>query len=68
MQSRVPPYFDFLLERFHHGLTNRFVHVGHWDQFLPLDSHQPLRVEDIDRAVERLTDSALLPAEDESGS
>jgi SAM-dependent methyltransferase len=56
MQSRVPPYFDFLIERFHHGLANRFVHVGHWDDPLSLDACEPLRVEDIDRAVERLTE------------
>ena len=56
MQSRVPPYFDFLIERFHHGLANRFVHVGHWDDPLSLTACEPLRVEDIDRAVERLTE------------
>lgn len=56
MQSRVPPYFDFLIERFHHGLANRFVHVGHWDDPLSLTAREPLRVEDIDRAVERLTE------------
>ena len=55
MQSRVPPYFDFLIERFHHGLADRFVHVGHWDDPLSLGAHEPLRVEDIQRAVERLT-------------
>jgi len=56
MQSRVPPYFDFLIERFHHGVVSRFVHVGHWDQSPPLNPDEPLKVEDIDRAVARLTE------------
>ena len=36
-------------------MVNRFVHVGHWDQCPPLDSDEPLRLADIERAVERLT-------------
>jgi MPBQ/MSBQ methyltransferase len=55
MPSRVPPYFDFLIERFHRGMGNRFVHVGHWDQSPPLDSDEPLKLDDIEPAVERLT-------------
>jgi MPBQ/MSBQ methyltransferase len=55
MSSRVPPYFDFLIERFHRGVVSRFVHVGHWDQSPPLDLDEPLRLDDIERAVERLT-------------
>ena len=27
----VPPYFDGLIEAFHHGQTGRFVHLGWWD-------------------------------------
>jgi MPBQ/MSBQ methyltransferase len=55
MPSRVPPYFDFLIERFHHGVASRFVHVGHWDQPPPLDLDEPSRLEEIEPAVERLT-------------
>jgi MPBQ/MSBQ methyltransferase len=55
MQSRVPPYFDFLIERFHRGVVSRFVHLGHWDQAPPLDPDEPPRLQEIERAVERLT-------------
>jgi MPBQ/MSBQ methyltransferase len=55
MPSRVPPYFDFLIDRFHPGVTSRFVHVGHWDHPPPYDPDEPPNVEDIEPAVERLT-------------
>jgi MPBQ/MSBQ methyltransferase len=55
MPSRVPPYFDFLIERFHHGVASRFVHVGHWDHPPPPVVEGAPNVEDIEPAVERLT-------------
>lgn len=32
MDAKVPAYFDALIDGFHRGLTNRFVHLGHWDE------------------------------------
>lgn len=56
MPPRVPPYFDFLIDRFRQGVVSRFVHLGHWDASPPSDADEPLRVEDVERAVERLTE------------
>jgi len=56
MPPRVPPYFDFLIARFHHGVASRFVHVGHWDHPPTFDSNEASNIEDIEPAVERLTE------------
>jgi hypothetical protein len=59
MQSRVPPYFDFLIERVDRGMLSRCVHLGHWDQAPPLDTGEPPQPEDIERAVQRLNQVLL---------
>ena len=54
MDSRVPPYFDVLIDRFRQGMVSRFVHLGHWDQTPPPDPDEPPQLGEIERAVERL--------------
>ncbi|MHA3772595.1 class I SAM-dependent methyltransferase [Verrucomicrobiota bacterium sgz303538] len=56
MARQVPPYFDFLIEGFHRGRVQRFVHLGHWDQ--PVAGNQPPRPGEFETAQERL--NALL--------
>ena len=59
MQSRVPPYFDYLIERFDQGILSRCVHLGHWDDVSPLDPDAPLGSGEIEHAVERLNQVLL---------
>jgi MPBQ/MSBQ methyltransferase len=54
MQSRVPPYFDFLIQKFDQGMVSRCVHLGHWDEPPVLAADACPAAQDIERAVERL--------------
>lgn len=56
MDSKVPPYFDVLIERFQKQMVSRFVHLGHWDHPSPTSLNEPPQAGDIERAVERLNE------------
>lgn len=59
VSSRVPPYFDFLIQRFTQGTISRCVHLGHWDQAPALAADELLEAEEIEHAVERLHEVLL---------
>jgi MPBQ/MSBQ methyltransferase len=65
MKTNVPPYFDYLIEGFHHGQTGRFVHLGHWDS--ATDSTSEMNGDDFLQAQSRLNKFLLNMAKLENG-
>ena len=59
MTSKVPAYFDALIDGFRRGMTNRFVHMGYWEQepYWPAQE-RPAAIEFL-KAQERLNEVLL---------
>jgi SAM-dependent methyltransferase len=62
--SRIPPYFDFLIEGFRRGLAGRHVHLGYWPE--DQDGRQPAELE-FDAAQQRLDERVLALAQLQDG-